>query len=370
MVCRQPEYNRAFRCLGGACPDTCCRDWEIVVDEGALADYRAAPAGLREALADALAPDGEGEVCFRLRPDGFCALLTPEGLCTIQRDWGEAHLCAHCAAYPRFTEEYGCLTETALAVSCPQAARLLMEAADFALKEGDDGGREPPFDGVEAELLAGLEATRARALALLGAREEPLWRRLAWLLAFADRCQDYVDFGLYGQLARCLPEPPQAEGAGSLRGLALDLLAACAALEPLRPAWPVLLRRRREELAGLDGEGYRRARRAFEAACPDWEGHLTNLACYLIFRHWHKTVNDDVLYGRAALVGGACVLLYHLCLLEWRERGALGPEREIALWSAFSREVEHMEENLSALAQGFYDLEKWEFLPALMAREP
>ena len=34
MVYRQPEYNRAFRCLGGACPDTCCRDWEIVVDEG------------------------------------------------------------------------------------------------------------------------------------------------------------------------------------------------------------------------------------------------------------------------------------------------------------------------------------------------
>ena len=157
MVCRQPEYNRAFRCLGGACPDTCCRDWEIMVDEGALADYQAAPAGLRAALADALAPDGEGEVCFRLRPDGFCALLTPEGLCTIQRDWGEAHLCAHCAAYPRFTEEYGCLTETALAVSCPQAARLLMEAADFALEEGDDGGREPPFDGVEAELLAALE---------------------------------------------------------------------------------------------------------------------------------------------------------------------------------------------------------------------
>ena len=104
-MCRQPEYNRAFRCLGGACPDTCCRDWEIVVDEGALADYRAAPAGLRSALADALAPDGDGEVCFRLRPDGFCALLTPEGLCTIQRDWGEEHLCAHCAAYPRFTEE-------------------------------------------------------------------------------------------------------------------------------------------------------------------------------------------------------------------------------------------------------------------------
>lgn len=50
MVYRQPSYNRAFRCLGGDCPDTCCRDWEIVLDEQALADYRNAPPGLRDKL--------------------------------------------------------------------------------------------------------------------------------------------------------------------------------------------------------------------------------------------------------------------------------------------------------------------------------
>ena len=38
-------------------------------------------------------------------------------------------------AVRRFTEEYGCLTETALAVSCPQAARLLMEAGITVLDE-------------------------------------------------------------------------------------------------------------------------------------------------------------------------------------------------------------------------------------------
>ena len=139
MKVRCPNYNTAFHCLGGSCPDTCCRDWSVVPDEDALADYAAAPSPLRERIAQNLDTDDDGDVCFRLDEQGMCALLTPDGLCAIQRDWGEAHLCAHCAAYPRFIEEYGCLTETALAVSCPEAARLLREQPPIARKKHPSG---------------------------------------------------------------------------------------------------------------------------------------------------------------------------------------------------------------------------------------
>ena len=349
MVYRQPSYNRAFRCLGGDCPDTCCRDWEIVLDEQALADYRNAPPGLRDKLARSLRLGEDGEVCFALAEDGRCALLTPEGLCAIQRDWGEAHLCAHCAAYPRFAEEYGCLTETALAVSCPEAARLLMEAEGFALEETDDGAADPPFDGVDGELLAGLEATRARALALLGDGGLTLWQRLARLLELAGRCQDCVDLGLYGQLARCAPEPAEGEGTAAQRELAVRLMEVCAGLEPLRAAWPELLRRSAARLAAMGEGAYRAARAGLEGANPDWERHLANLARYLVFRHWHKAVNDDRIYGRAALAAAGCVLVYHLMLARRQEEGELTREGEVSLWCAFSREVEHLEDNLAAL---------------------
>ncbi len=359
MVTREPEYNRRFHCLGGACPDTCCRDWEIVLDEGALADYREAPEPLRRQIAAGLTEDGEGEVCFRLREDGFCALLTPEGLCPIQRDWGEAHLCAHCGAYPRFTEEYGCLTETALAVSCPEAARLLMEAEEFRLIERDDGGDEPPFDGVDAGLLRGLEVTRARALAALDRREVSLWGRLAQVAALADDGQDCVDFGAWDALAECRVCPAGEGDPSCHRLLAARLMTVCAALEPLRPAWPELLRRRGAELEGMTGGDYARLRAEYQWACPGWEGRLTNLACYLVFRHWHKAVNDDNLYGRGALPAAACLLLYHLALLEWRERGRFGAEDEALLWSAFSREIEHMDENLDCLLELLWDQDEW-----------
>lgn len=363
MITRQPDYNQTFHCVGGDCPDTCCRDWEIVLDERAKEEYRAAPEPLRGQIAASLTTDEEGEVCFRLREDGFCALLTPEGLCPIQRDWGEAHLCDHCGAYPRFTEEYGCLTETALAVSCPEAARLLMEQRRFVLTERDDGGGELPFDGVDGELLAGLEVTRARALETLDRDDVPIWQRLARVLALADDGQDCIDFGNYEALACCEAEPVEGERAVSRRLLAARLMTACGELECLRPRWPELLERRSGELYAMK-KGYGALCRRFEEACPHWERHLANLACYLVFRHWHKTVNDDGLYGRAALAGAACLLVYHLALLAWREKGTLFPGEEILLWSAFSREVEHMDENLTDLMEMLFDPSEWPLLLA------
>lgn len=367
MKLRQPAYNRYFRCIGGACPDTCCRDWSIVPDEAALADYKTAPEPLRTAIAGALTHDDDGDVCFALREDGFCALLTQDGLCPIQRDWGEAHLCGHCAAYPRFTEEYGALSETALAISCPEAARLLLEAEGFDLEETDDGRPAELFDGIEPQLFSALETSRARVLAVLGEESRPLWRRLADVAAYADDLQDCIDFGACGSMAQCEPEPREGEGKGR-RMFAARLMEFCAGLEPLRPAWRELLERRSQELLGMKKD-YAGTCARYEAACPGWDHRLTNLACYLVFRHWHKTVNDDALYGRAALAGAACLLLYHLCLLHWRERCGLFPADEAALWSAFSREIEHLEENLTDLIENLFDNESWPLIAALLDEE-
>lgn len=27
------DYTEGFSCLAGSCPDTCCKDWEIILDE-------------------------------------------------------------------------------------------------------------------------------------------------------------------------------------------------------------------------------------------------------------------------------------------------------------------------------------------------
>ena len=340
MIDRRPDYYTQFHCLGGSCPDTCCRDWSVVPDRDALADYAAAPFPLRERIAQNLVTDEDGDICFRLGGDGMCALLTPEGLCALQRDWGEEHLCAHCAAYPRFTEEFGCLTESSLAVSCPEAARLLMEAPRFTLIETSDGKADPPFDGVDPDLLAGLEHSRAKVLAQLDG-DGGLWAKLRSILSYAEALQACIDAGEYGKMAACTLAPAFPEDSPQRQTSAVWLLNALSGLEPLRPGWPVLLKDRVQRLSLLSRSKYTALCVQYAQSNPDCERQFTNLACYIVFRHWHKAVNDDMLYGRAAFVCAACAALYHLALFQ--------PGEEISLWSRFSREVEHDENNLDEL---------------------
>ena len=42
----QFDYVNKFSCLAGKCPDTCCKDWQIILDEDAIARYASLPGEL------------------------------------------------------------------------------------------------------------------------------------------------------------------------------------------------------------------------------------------------------------------------------------------------------------------------------------
>ena len=56
MRIREPDYYKAFRCLAGACPHTCCAGWEVVVDPETAARYQALSGALGAELRAALIP--------------------------------------------------------------------------------------------------------------------------------------------------------------------------------------------------------------------------------------------------------------------------------------------------------------------------
>ena len=74
----QFDYVNQFHCLAGDCPDTCCKDWQIILDEDALARYRAMPGPLGEQVRAALVMEN-GETRFR-EEGGRCVLLRADGL--------------------------------------------------------------------------------------------------------------------------------------------------------------------------------------------------------------------------------------------------------------------------------------------------
>ena len=136
----QFDYVNSFSCLAGACPDTCCKDWQIILDCDAIARYASLPGELGEQVRAAMVTEN-GETRFR-EQDGKCVLLRKDGLCPLQAAYGAEMLCRTCFTHPRFTEEYGQTAELTLSASCPEAARLLLEHdAPLTLTETDDGGR-------------------------------------------------------------------------------------------------------------------------------------------------------------------------------------------------------------------------------------
>ena len=125
----EPEFYARFACKAGQCRHSCCRGWEIDVDEESAAYYRAMPGELGEALRDALTEDAEGWH-FRLDGEERCPFLQADGLCRLICELGEGALCDICALHPRFFEEVGDWELSGLGLSCEAVTALLLESGE------------------------------------------------------------------------------------------------------------------------------------------------------------------------------------------------------------------------------------------------
>lgn len=327
MQYRHPDYLKEFKCLAGDCPDTCCGGWEIVIDRETAKRYESLDDSVGERLRASM-KQVDGEVCLALE-HGKCPMLREDGLCQIISTYGTELLSVTCDSHPRFTEIYGGLEETALSVSCPAAADLLLERegpltfsshADEALPEPND--LDP---GVFSILLRGRET----AFAILQNRSRRLSDRLALFLSFAHR------------LENCLDRPKVAEG-------------LCASYE--KPGYQnrelVRLRRRRrwgtathirQLLLAMEHLGTEFPRHVQELEATDVDKEplpLEQLAVYYVFRWWLKAVCDGKLRRQAGAVVVSVLAVSGLAR-------TMGSVKEAA--RLYGKEVEHNDDNLKLL---------------------
>ena len=165
-----PSYYKTFVCIAGACPDSCCHEWDVQVDAASAARYRSMEGPLGDALREHLY-DEEGETYLR-NVDGRCPMWRSDGLCRIQAEQGHDALCTVCQQFPRLRHDYGDFEELGLELSCPEAARIILESPLEWMHEAVSGGEEPDYD---AEIMEILKESRPVALALLETLGEPVW---------------------------------------------------------------------------------------------------------------------------------------------------------------------------------------------------
>jgi lysine-N-methylase len=201
----RPEYSDDFRCIGPACEDSCCEEWTVHVDQGTFEKYQNLPAGPLRTLLDenvlrtpepVKASGGAAAATFaqiRMDSNRKCPLLSGEGLCQIQVEHGEDFLPRTCATYPRITYCIDGVTEKALSLSCPEAARVVLLNPQLNTGAGHDGGLGAEVNHAEKAdpNLSYFWSIRNTALALVQNRVYPIWQRL-FLLDLLSRRFDAI----------------------------------------------------------------------------------------------------------------------------------------------------------------------------------
>jgi len=194
-IATHPTYAGEFRCIGPACEDTCCQGWTVPIDQDTWKKYQGLPeSGLRSVIQASVVrqPEPAKPVVFamiRMNHENQCPLLTPDRLCGIQAELGEQMLSHACHTYPRVIHSIGGVKETALTLSCPEAARLVLltrslrtptppDLAEQATHISENSGNPLPPD---------FWAIRSTTLHLVRDSAYPLWQRLFLLSVLCQR---------------------------------------------------------------------------------------------------------------------------------------------------------------------------------------
>ena len=315
MLITKPSYFDAFCCIASACPDSCCKEWDVQVDEKSAAYYRALPGALGDRLREVLHME-DGETVMTII-HGRCPMWREDGLCRIQAELGEEALCHTCREFPRLTHDYGDFVEKGLELSCPEAARIILSApvARYHTEE-IPGGQEPEYD---VEAMEVLKRTRETVLALIMDPAYSVPEMLALVLLYGYQAQGELD----GE--EPLPFDPEA-GLQTLRELAkaggmTDILSFFRELEILTTQWE---------------------RRLLALRMPVWDSRIRNLMAYFVERYWLQAVSD---YDLACRVKFMVISALVICALE-------GDFMETA--QLYSKEIENSTDNLEAILDAAY----------------
>ena len=310
-----PTIYETFRCIAAACPDSCCKEWDVLVDEDTAAGYLALEGPLGEYIRSHLRQT-EGEWFFSI-VDGRCPMWRNDGLCRIQAEQGHEALCQTCREFPRLRHDYGDFVEYQLELSCPEAARMLLSEPTQWISREVPGGEEPEYDRQDMALLL---KTRQEILELLSDTRFTVAQSLTLALLYGYRAQDALDGGEWEMF------DPAAElvFAATVTAQAdpMQLRDFYRGLEILTPVW--------------------RQRLEAPVSTVHWDQRLRLLARYGVERYWLQAISDFDLVGRVKMIVASCLLV-----------GLLGGDL-VETAQLYAKEIENNIDNVETILDGAY----------------
>lgn len=120
---KRMAFLERFACLGAECEDTCCKSWNMQVDEATIRKYETQAPELVDAVAE-----GPGTKIMRRDETTDYCVKFEAGLCAIHKLRGSDFLGDACHFYPRVTRDMGGQAVMTAALSCPEVVRQALYA--------------------------------------------------------------------------------------------------------------------------------------------------------------------------------------------------------------------------------------------------
>lgn len=190
----KPIFYKDFKCIAGACPDSCCQGWEVDADEESLEYYKALDPALeiKQRIDRVLDRDEFDNVIFTLAPKKRCPFLNDENLCDMHIAIGGEHTPVTCRNFPRFIYDFGGTREIGISYSCPVASDMMYNLGEHLSFEEEFTDEMPSLNDIDAQTYFTLLNARKKAYAIVQNDDKPLNVRLAELLDFGVEIQNQL----------------------------------------------------------------------------------------------------------------------------------------------------------------------------------
>ena len=384
MKIRVPEYFKDFKCIASKCEDTCCAGWGIVIDDATYDRYKNVQGEFGDRLRSEIVHEA-GENIFVLKGNN-CPFLNEEKTCDIYINIGEENLCYTCQQYPRYTEEFGSLREVGISLSCPEAARIMLnnsKKVEFELSENNEVVSS--YNDINAQLFIELLQSRKIVMDIIQDRTIDLRKRAVVALLFVDEIQEkideseikeiksvrekYLDKGFLEELINELEEYKDNEGAkyDNMH----EYFKVFKDLKHITPDDPLGLNDALRYFwqTDEDEELYIIKHRQFEEYYKDKLYKFENILVYFVFRYFMKAVFDYDILAKIKTALVSYMIIRELAVVRYIENNEFTDEDMVDIAHTYSKDIEHLEENIEALAELFetndvFDIE--EMVMALM----
>ena len=382
MKIRVPEYFKDFKCIASKCEDTCCAGWGIVIDDVTYDRYKNVQGKFGERLRSEIVHEA-GENIFVLKGNN-CPFLNKEKTCDIYINIGEENLCYTCQQYPRYTEEFGSLREIGISLSCPEAARIMLnndKKVTFELSENEEVVSS--YNDINAQLFIELLQSRKIVMDIIQDRTIDLRKRAVVALLFVDEIQEkideseikeikyvrekYSDKFFLEELLEKLEEYKDNEGIkyDNIQ----EYFNVFRDLKHITPNDPLGLNDALRYFwqADEDEELYILKHKQFVEYYEDKIYKFENILVYFVFRYFMKAVFD---YDALAKIKTAIIsymMIRELAVVRYIENNEFTDEDMVDIAHTYSKDIEHLEENIEALAELFETNEVFDIEEMVMA---